>query len=157
MSSFWQKQLKKSQALNKSGTVIGQTKSGKPVHKGKDHHPEYSQLDHMEAIKINKDHRMKEKSARRNDLSAPLMSGHKASAFKKADPYARQNTAIKGVSDRGIEARRGDTRIKGTNAHGYSRVSSPEEHKATAKKYFRSILDKVRSMPKPNLPKSEKK
>jgi len=71
------------------------------------------------------------------------------------DPLEAQITAQPGVSDRGIEARRGDTRNPGVISHGYARVSSPEKHKELARKYFKEIGEKMRNTPKPNLPKSE--
>lgn len=70
------------------------------------------------------------------------------------DHLADQVTAVPGVSDRGIEARRGDTRNKGVVSHGYARVSDAEHHKQKARDYFRSIKD-TQSQIKPNLPKSE--
>lgn len=65
------------------------------------------------------------------------------------DHLKDQETAVQGVSDRGIEARRGN------QGHiGYARVVSPEEHKQKARSYFRSIKNSQSTI-KPNLPKSE--
>lgn len=71
------------------------------------------------------------------------------------DPLEAQLTSRQGVSDRGIEARRGDTRVKGAIAHGYGRVSSPEKHKENARSYFKEVGERVRSLPKLNLTRSE--
>jgi hypothetical protein len=74
---------------------------------------------------------------------------------KGQDPLAAQVTSEKGVSERGIEARRADVRNKGVVSHGYGRVTSPEKHAARAKNYFRSTLEAIKKQPKANLPKSE--
>lgn len=71
------------------------------------------------------------------------------------DVLAGQVTAVPGVSDRGIEARRADPKVTGVTSHGYSRVTSQEKHHARAKQYFKDILEAQRKQPKPNLPKSE--
>lgn len=85
----------------------------------------------------------------------PMNQQPKKEVKKAQDPLASQVTSAKGVSDRGIEARRGDTRVQGAVAHGFGRVSSPEKHAARAKSYFRSVLGQIQAQPKPNLPKSE--
>jgi protein gp88 len=74
---------------------------------------------------------------------------------KGKDVLADQLTSTKGVSDRGIEARRGDTRKPGVTAHGFARVSDPSFHAKRAKEYFRSVLNAQRAVPPPNLPKAE--
>jgi hypothetical protein len=74
--------------------------------------------------------------------------------FEGHDPLASQVTSVPGVSDRGIEARRADPKPKAI-AHGYARVQSPEKHADKAKKYFKSVADKQRSIQAPNLPKAE--
>ena len=71
------------------------------------------------------------------------------------DPLEAQLTSRQGVSDRGIEVRRGDTRVKGAIAHGYGRVSSPEKHKEKARAYFKEVGEKVKKLPKLNLTRSE--
>jgi hypothetical protein len=79
-----------------------------------------------------------------------------ASSLQKAsDVYEGQLTPEKGVSDRGIEARRADPKVQGIIAHGYGRTAKPEKHKERAKKQFKTILERVKAQPKPNLPKSE--
>lgn len=56
-------------------------------------------------------------------------------AFAK-DPLEAQVTTKPGVSQRGIEVRRGDSRVSGAVAHGYSRVKEPKQHMEQAKKLF---------------------
>lgn len=64
-------------------------------------------------------------------------------------------TSVQGISDLGIEARRGDVRKPGTISHGFGRVTSPETHMGRAKKIAAHSLEQVRKQPKPSLPKSE--
>jgi hypothetical protein len=70
----------------------------------------------------------------------------------KLNKYENRTTTMPGVSEMGIEARRGDKRIDGTNAHGYSRVSSPEDHMQAAKQIARANLEETKSI-KPKLVK----
>lgn len=72
-----------------------------------------------------------------------------------SDPYASEVTSTPGVSDRGIEARRANPKMQGVISYGYGRIGTPEFHAKRAKNYFRQKLNRIKSMPKPNLPKSE--
>lgn len=76
-------------------------------------------------------------------------------ATKEMKKAVHMPTSASGVSDMGIEARRGDTRKPGVMAHGFGRVTKPEAHMATAKKMAAKQLESIRKEPKPNLPKSE--
>jgi hypothetical protein len=83
-------------------------------------------------------------------------------AFKQFDSEGRdalenQKTVTPGVSDVGIEVRRADAKVPGVIAHGYGRVSDPERHAAKAKSIHRGLLNHLKNMAKPNLPKSEAK
>lgn len=71
------------------------------------------------------------------------------------DHLANQVTSAKGVSERGIEARRGDSKVPGAIAHGFGRVTEPSKHMESAKKLFRAIKNMQAKVPKMNLPKSE--
>lgn len=71
------------------------------------------------------------------------------------DFLANQLTSAKGVSERGIEARRGDSKVPGAIAHGFGRVTEPSKHMESAKKLFRAIKNMQAKVPKMNLPKSE--
>lgn len=64
-------------------------------------------------------------------------------------------TTMPGVSDMGIEARRGDIKKPGVVAHGYGRVTKPEIHLGRAKAIAQKQLESIRQEPKPSLPKSE--
>jgi hypothetical protein len=78
--------------------------------------------------------------------------------FTGIDPLEGQITSVPGVSDVGIEARRGDTRIPKEQvvAHGYARSRlDPEQHKKMAKDIHRALLASFKEQPKPDLPKSE--
>lgn len=79
----------------------------------------------------------------------------KRNEFSGQDPLEREVTSKPGVSERGIEARRADSRQKGSVSHGYMRVDSPEFHKEKAKNYFKQTMNNVRRQERPNLPKSE--
>lgn len=71
------------------------------------------------------------------------------------DPMASRTTAAPGVSDRGIEARRGDARIPSNKviAHGYARaMNDPSKHMEQAKNIARRDVKTARSAPKPKLP-----
>lgn len=74
---------------------------------------------------------------------------------KGRDILADQVTTEPGVSDVGIEIRRGDERNKGVISHGYARVSDPKSHKEHAKRYLGALVGALKAQPKPNLPKSE--
>lgn len=76
-------------------------------------------------------------------------------ATKEMKKAVHMPTSASGVSNMGIEARRGDTRKPGVMAHGFGRVTKPETHMATAKKMAAKQLESIRNEPKPNLPKSE--
>lgn len=83
-------------------------------------------------------------------------------AFKQYDSEGfnaldHQKTGVPGVSDVGIETRRADAKVPGVVAHGYGRVSNPEKHAAKAKSIHRGLLNHIKNMAKPNLPKSEAK
>lgn len=73
------------------------------------------------------------------------------------DALSGQSTTAPGVSDAGIEARRGDSRITPEKviAHGYGRSTSPDKHKQLAQDIHRSLLHSLKQQPKANLPKSE--
>lgn len=73
----------------------------------------------------------------------------------KSDDYADQVTAKPGVSERGIEARRADTKVSGNIAHGYQRVGTPEEHLKRAKDQHKAIIKRLKAQKSPDLPKSE--
>lgn len=73
----------------------------------------------------------------------------------QTDFLANQVTSEKGVSERGIEARRGDSRKTGVISHGYGRVTSPDKHMSNAKRMFRAIKNLQSAGVKPDLPKSE--
>lgn len=75
--------------------------------------------------------------------------------FSGRDPMAGREETEPGVSARGIETRRGDTRQKGVISHGYARVTDPEKHKETAKQIARQELKDVKASPKPKLTKEE--
>jgi len=66
-----------------------------------------------------------------------------------------QVTSSRGVSDVGIEVRRADKRKPGVISHGYARIAEPEFHATRAKKYLQGMHQRIKDMPKPNLPKSE--
>jgi hypothetical protein len=66
-----------------------------------------------------------------------------------------QVTSSRGVSDVGIEVRRADKRKPGVISHGYARIAEPEFHATRAKKYLEGMHQRIKDMPKPNLPKSE--
>lgn len=74
---------------------------------------------------------------------------------KGRDILADQVTTEPGVSDVGIEIRRGDERNKGVISHGYARVTDPKSHKEHAKRYLGALVGALKAQPKPNLPKSE--
>lgn len=77
--------------------------------------------------------------------------------IKKAnDPLKMRVTSGKGISDQGIEARRGDVRTGGIS-HGVGKVSmsAAPKHMANAKKIAQHTLGQLQNQPKPNLPKSE--
>lgn len=76
-------------------------------------------------------------------------------ASKEMKKAVHVPTSASGVSDMGIEARRGDTRKPGVMAHGFGRVTKPETHMANAKKMATKQLESIKKEPKPNLPKSE--
>lgn len=64
------------------------------------------------------------------------------SKFEGRDKLQDQVTSSPGVSDRGIEVRRGDARNKGVVSHGYARVfEDPKKHMESAKKMFRKDLN----------------
>lgn len=65
-------------------------------------------------------------------------------------------TTMPGISEMGIEARRGDVKKPGVVAHGYGRVTKPEVHLGRAKSMAQKQLQSIRQEPKPSLPKSEK-
>lgn len=72
--------------------------------------------------------------------------------FQGEDVLAGQLTGVKGVSDRGIEARRADPKAKGLIAHGFARTGrSLEEQKKITLNYFKQILEAQKKMPKPML------
>ena len=71
------------------------------------------------------------------------------------DVLQDQLTSSKGVSDVGIEVRRADKRKPGVISHGYARIAEPEQHATRAKKYLQGMHQRIKDMPKPNLPKSE--
>ena len=83
----------------------------------------------------------------REDLKLPPTS---RKAFRSArkkfngrDKLADQVTSAPGVSDKGIEARRGDSRVPGARAHGYGRVfADPKRHMNTAKQIQREKMVK---------------
>lgn len=64
-------------------------------------------------------------------------------------------TTMPGISEMGIEARRGDVKKPGVVAHGYGRVTKPEVHLGRAKSMAQKQLQSIRQEPKPSLPKSE--
>ena len=72
-----------------------------------------------------------------------------------SDLLQQQLTPQKGVSDIGIQTRRADPRIKGVEAHGYARVSSPEKHAIYAKESHKRLLEHLKGLQKLNLPKTE--
>lgn len=65
-----------------------------------------------------------------------------------------RETAVPGVSEMGIEARRGTG--KPSSETGYARVTSPDKHKETARQIARENLAETKSI-KPKLPKDVKK
>lgn len=75
---------------------------------------------------------------------------------KANDPLKSRMTSGKGISDQGIEARRGDIRTGGIS-HGVGKVSmsAAPKHMANAKKIAQHTLGQLQNQPKPNLPKSE--
>lgn len=73
--------------------------------------------------------------------------------FSGKDPMAGREQTQQGVSARGIETRRGDTRQKGAISHGYARVGEPEQHKDAAKRIARQNLEDTKNMPKAKLSK----
>jgi hypothetical protein len=78
----------------------------------------------------------------------------RAEEISPSDPYENQITSELGVSDRGIEARRGSL-VEGGIAHGYARTKSKEEHLSDAKKYFKKLYRKIKEQEKPDLTKEE--
>lgn len=71
------------------------------------------------------------------------------------DALSSELTSSPGVSETGIETRRADKKVPGVVSHGYARVSDPDFHANRAKKYAKQTLERIKSEPKPNLPKSE--
>lgn len=74
---------------------------------------------------------------------------------KKSDILADELTPEKGVSNVGIEIRRADKKNPGVISHGYGRVTSPDKHKERAKSQLKSIINHIKTQPKPNLTRSE--
>lgn len=74
---------------------------------------------------------------------------------KGRDVLAGQLTPEKGVSEIGIEVRRGDTRQKGIISHGYGRIMDPKKHMERAKAYIKEDIQDLKAQPAPKLPKSE--
>jgi hypothetical protein len=94
----------------------------------------------------------------REDKSLPAAMRQKYRAERRkfsTDPLEAQLTSKPGVSERGIEVRRGDSRVSGAIAHGYARTGTPQEHKEKAKRDFKQLGDIVRDMKKPRLTKNE--
>lgn len=73
------------------------------------------------------------------------------------DALHGQLTPAKGVSDVGIEARRGDSNVPKEQviSHGYGRATDPDKHKKLAQDIHRSLLHSLQQQPKADLPKSE--
>jgi hypothetical protein len=79
-------------------------------------------------------------------------------SFEGQDQLQGQLTGVPGVSERGVEARRGDLKVPADKviSHGYARVhSDPTKHLNRAKAYFKAVHAKIAAQPKPNLGKEE--
>lgn len=108
----------------------------------------------MEKVKILVDLK---KSVLNEQEKRSIRKGFKRFGEDGQDHLSQQKTIVPGVSDVGIETRRGDTRNKGVISHGYARAQEPEKHAANAKEIHRHLLNHLKSMGKPSLPKVEKK
>lgn len=73
-------------------------------------------------------------------------------SIDKADDYKTRETAVPGVSEMGIEARRGTG--KPALETGYHRVTSPEKHKEMARQMAREQIEQTKRI-KPKLVKEE--
>lgn len=84
-----------------------------------------------------------------------LLIKHDIEDLEVLEKSVHSPTAMYGVSEMGIEARRGDIKKPGVIAHGYGRVTKPEVHLGRAKAMAQKQLQSIRQEPKPSLPKSE--
>ena len=102
-----------------------------------------------------------EKAREDNKVPADLRAEyrHQRDKVEGHDPLQSEVSAEKGVSYRGIEARRGSTtqnkNPEGVMSHGYARVSAAPKHAARARTIFAHVGKQIKDQPKPDLPKAE--